>query len=462
MGTVEVAIERAQEGFERVVALKRLLPDGARDPRHKEMFLREARLAALLAHPNVVHAFAFGELYGELFMAMEYVEGEPLSHVLHTAEDSDRKLAPELVAFVLAEVCDGLHAAHELRDAEGQPLHVVHRDVSPHNVMIAYDGRVKLLDFGVAKFEAGGNETRTGEVKGKMAYMSPEQALGEKLDRRSDLFSIGAVLFECLTGVRMWGSGTDLEVMRRLALEAPPRLDAVMSSAPRALVDLHAQLVARDADKRPRTALDVAENLRAFARSRVSAPDAEAVRSLMYVLFGRQAQSRRGQLTEALHQAAPSRVEELRRSLEPRVLFDQPTSAEPLIVRSQPSAPTLPARSRGPKMPVVLLLVVLGAVAAAFAATRNKHPADAPIGETAAVVRIPTAAIATATTTPITTATTTPHPSATTPAPTTRATARPALVWSSAPPAPLLLRPHPTAQPPPPPTKPPDVDPTPF
>ncbi|HXN33506.1 MAG TPA: hypothetical protein VN894_16670, partial [Polyangiaceae bacterium] len=256
--------------------------------------------------------------------------------------------------------------------------------------------------------------------------------------------------------------GTDLEVMRRLALEAPPRLDAVMSSAPRALVDLHAQLVARDADKRPRTALDVAENLRAFARSRVSAPDAEAVRSLMYVLFGRQAQSRRGQLTEALHQAAPSRVEELRRSLEPRVLFDQPTSAEPLIVRSQPSAPTLPARSRGPKMPVVLLLVVLGAVAAAFAATRNKHPADAPIGETAAVVRIPTAAIATATTTPITTATTTPHPSATTPAPTTRATARPALVWSSAPPAPLLLRPHPTAQPPPPPTKPPDVDPTPF
>ena len=175
MGTVEVALERGAGGFERVVALKRLLPEQARDPRHKEMFLREARLAALLKHPNVVHAFAFGELYGELFLAMEYVEGETLSHVLSAVRERDAgRLDPALVAFVLAGVCDGLHAAHELRDVGGHPLNVIHRDVSPQNVMIAYEGHVKILDFGVAKFETGGHETRTGEVKGKMAYMSPE------------------------------------------------------------------------------------------------------------------------------------------------------------------------------------------------------------------------------------------------------------------------------------------------
>ena len=112
-----------------------------------------------------------------------------------------------MAAFILAEVCDGLHAAHELEDRAGRPLHVVHRDVSPQNVMIAYEGHVKLLDFGVAKFETGGHETRTGEVKGKMAYMSPEQALGEKLDRRSDLFSVGAVLFECLDRASHVGLG---------------------------------------------------------------------------------------------------------------------------------------------------------------------------------------------------------------------------------------------------------------
>src|SRR5262249_9202094 len=163
----------------------------------------------------------------EMFLAMEYVEGEPLSHVLVALRDLDGALAPDLTAFLLAEVCEGLHAAHELRDVNGTPLNVVHRDVSPHNLMIAYEGHVKLRDFGVAKVETEKGVTRTGEVKGKTAYMSPEQAMGDPLDRRSDLFSVGAVLFECLTGQRMWGNGTDMEVLRKLALEAPPRLEAI-------------------------------------------------------------------------------------------------------------------------------------------------------------------------------------------------------------------------------------------
>jgi len=341
MGTVEVALERGPQGFERVVALKRLLPEQARDPRHKEMFLREARLAALLKHPNVVHAYAFGELYGELFIAMEYLEGEPLSRVLAAVRESEgRTLDPALVAFVLAAVCDGLHAAHELRDATGRPLSVVHRDVSPQNVMIAYDGRVKILDFGVAKLETAGHQTRTGEVKGKMAYMSPEQALGESLDRRTDLYSVGAVLFECLTGQRMWGEGTDLEVMRRLALEDPPSLAGAMRDAPEALVALHARLVARDPARRPATARDAADELRAFASS-WPAPSAATLAQRMVGLFGAQAEERRAQLTNALRETAPLRVESLRKTLDPDTTFDG-TRTEPLIVRSErpKAAPT--------------------------------------------------------------------------------------------------------------------------
>ena len=410
MGTVEVAIERGGEGCERVVALKRLLPEGARDARHKEMFLREARLAALLAHPNVVHAFAFGELYGELFMAMEYVEGEPLSRVLRSGPQNDTGLPPTLVAHILAQVCDGLHAAHELRDSgsQGQPLNVVHRDVSPHNILVGYEGHVKLLDFGVAKFEAGGNETRTGEVKGKMAYMSPEQALGERLDRRSDLFSIGAVLFECLTGRRMWGSGTDLEVMRKLALESPPRLDQSIPNAPHALVDLHARLVERDPAMRPATAQVVADELRAFASTSVPPPDADAVRDWMRSLFGAQADARKALLTESLERAAPARVAELQRSLDPETALGRPTSTEPVIVQGPASGPRLLTGSRK-RIAAAALLSSLGAVAVAFAA-RRPPAVDHPTVEGAAVAR---SAATSPTSTSTSTSTSTATPTAT-------------------------------------------------
>jgi eukaryotic-like serine/threonine-protein kinase len=461
MGTVEVALERGVAGFERVVALKRLLPEQAREPRHKEMFLREARLAALLKHPNVVHAYAFGELYGELFIAMEYVEGEPLSRVLTAVRESNRPtLDPALVAFVLAEVCDGLHAAHELRDAGGRPLSVVHRDVSPQNVMMAYDGRVKILDFGVAKLDAGSHETRTGEVKGKMAYMSPEQALGEKLDRRSDLYSIGAVLFECLTGRRMWGTGTDLDVMRRLALEDPPSLQDAMHDAPPALVKLHARLVARDPAGRPATAKDAADELRRYASS-WPAPDATAAAALMFGLFGPQAQERQTRLTKALQETAPLRVESLRKTLDPERSFAG-TRTEPLILQSErPPAPAQRKTRRGGLLVGSALLVVAAAVTAGMI---RKSPSGWTASATAAPGLTPPPALD-------------PPPSLTLAPPPALAptpTLSPSLAPASAP-APTPARSLPNTQPTKRPpargaatatasarARPPDVDPTPF
>jgi serine/threonine protein kinase len=372
MGSVEVALDRCPDGSQRVVALKRLLPESARDPRRAEMFLREARLAAMLFHPNVVHAFAFGECNGELFLSMEYVEGESLSSVLAAARESAYPLSPALVATLLAEVCDGLHAAHELRGESGEPLHVVHRDVSPHNVMIGFEGTVKVLDFGVAKFDAASQQTRTGEVKGKMAYMSPEQALGDGLDRRSDLFSVGAVLFECLAGRRMWGSGTDLEVMRRLALQDPPSLAQAMEGAPPALAALFARLTARDRDLRPESARDVAVELRAFVASTGEPTGTESVKALMDRLFRVEAQARRTLLADAIAQArsgASSARRTLGRTIQRPAVASTPSAGinEVTVARRRPGILD-PARRGSPRArPTPAVIAAAGALAGAAA-----------------------------------------------------------------------------------------------
>jgi serine/threonine-protein kinase len=435
MGRVEVALERGEGGFERVVALKRLLPKGPRDARHVEMFLREVRIAALLRHPNVVQAFSFGEAEGELFLAMQYVAGEPLSRVLAAAKSRESVLPPVLVAWVLAEACDGLHAAHELRDADGKPLHVVHRDVSPHNVMVAYDGSVKVVDFGVARFDSAGHATRTGEVKGKLAYMSPEQALGEGLDRRSDVFSVGAVLFECLTGQPMWGDGTELQLMRKIALERPPRIDAVSPRAPAALVDLQARMVARDPAARPATAQDVAAQLRAFAVATGGPSSRRVVAATMTAFFTDDARRRRDRLAVALMEASPPNAVALRRDVD----------AE----ESAPPAPVPSKRRRRWLVPAGVASLALGVGAVAGVSRLAAPVPSRPAVESP----VPTAEIAPA-----------PTPLASTPVP-LPASASPALeapVVKPPPskPATRLAKPAPTAKPASP--KMPDVDPSPF
>ncbi len=314
MGMVEIALETREDGSARVCALKRLLPEGARDKRHTDMFLREARLATLLSHPNVVHGFSFGEAKGELFLAMEYVEGEPLSRLLVALREAKEQMTPALAAFLVAEICEGLHAVHCLRDEDGSEMHVVHRDVSPHNVMIAYEGGLKLLDFGVAKIEAEPGLTRTGEVKGKTAYMSPEQAMGEaSLDHRSDLYSVGAVLFECVAGRKMW-EGTEMEVLRHLALDEPPTLVSACADAPAELSALYMKLVAKKPEDRPASALRVAEQLRAFAMASHLDGPSEA-RALMRRLFAAEESARKDELEKALSTAAPTEAREVEAGL---------------------------------------------------------------------------------------------------------------------------------------------------
>ncbi len=220
---------RGPGGFNKLLVVKRLRPELAAEPEFVRMFLAEARLAARVDHPNVVHTSEVGFDAGECFIAMEFVDGQPLEKVFRRvnsateagAAEGDAGPAPglpiHLSLYILIQVLEALHFAHELKDFDGTPLNVVHRDVSPHNVMVTYEGHVKLLDFGIAKAANSTSETRTGVLKGKCAYMSPEQFGDGDVDRRTDVFAAGAVMWQALAGRKLWKGMSDVQIFGHLA-----------------------------------------------------------------------------------------------------------------------------------------------------------------------------------------------------------------------------------------------------
>jgi serine/threonine protein kinase len=211
-------------GFSKPVGIKVIHGHLASDRGFVEMFLDEARLCARIVHPNVVHVEELGESEGMFFLAMEYVHGASLSALLRRLAATRRRLAPEVACAIARGVADGLHAAHEAKDEHGNRLEVVHRDVSPQNVLISAQGHVKLIDFGVAKARGRLQETESGALKGKLAYMSPEQAWGRRVDRRSDVYALGVVLWEMLTGRRLFAGANEIEILDRVRdpLVPPP------------------------------------------------------------------------------------------------------------------------------------------------------------------------------------------------------------------------------------------------
>ncbi len=204
MADVLLGVAPGTKGFNKLLVIKRLRPSLAEDASMVSMFLDEARLAARLAHTNLVHTFEIGEEANGYFIVMEYLEGRPVSQIFDALRETGATLPPEIWAKIISDALAGLHYAHELCDYDGVPLNVVHRDVSPQNIVVTFDGGVKLVDFGIAKASVNVTETGTGIVKGKLAYMAPEQArIGAPVDRRADVFSMGIVLWECLAMTRL-------------------------------------------------------------------------------------------------------------------------------------------------------------------------------------------------------------------------------------------------------------------
>ena len=248
-------------GFAKLVAIKRILPHLAQDRQFKEMFLNEGRIAANLSHPNVCQVFELDEVDGELFLAMEYLDGVSWDHL--SRELAPGNFAMRLTTGVIVQACEGLHYAHTLRDVEGNPLHVVHRDVSPQNLFVTVDGVCKVLDFGVSKTLTDGPRTRSGVIKGKLPYMAPEQIRGELLDARADIFALGVCAWEALADRRLFDRASDFMIWKAITEEDVPPIATHWPECPPAVDAAVRRALERDVDRRFATAREFADALRA-------------------------------------------------------------------------------------------------------------------------------------------------------------------------------------------------------
>ena len=247
MAEIWVAHQDGPAGFQKDVVLKKILPHLAEDQKFIDMFLDEARLAAQLTHPNIVQIFDLGEADGEHFLAMEFIDGRDMQAIIDRAVTVDQAFSPAIAARIVADACTALDYAHNFTNREGTHIQLVHRDVSPQNILVSKDGIVKLVDFGVAKAATSTHKTQTGAVKGKLSYMSPEQISGKLVDARSDLFALGIVLYELVTGRRPFGHESELLAITAILNEQPPRPGEVIGSLPAELE----QIIFRALEKDP-------------------------------------------------------------------------------------------------------------------------------------------------------------------------------------------------------------------
>ena len=286
-GMAEILLARVKEPAspEQLVVLKRMHRQLAVDREYVKMFMDEARIATTLRHPNVVEVYEIGEDGDQYYIAMEYLHGHDLRRVLSRMA---RQRIPMRLGHALAiarGVCRGLDYTHERTDADGDLLGIVHRDVSPHNVLLTYNGRVKLVDFGIAKTSMQASRTRTGILKGKVAYMSPEQAMGDTLDRRSDVFCIGILLWEMTTGQWLYRRKSELETLKAVVENDAPRPSHVLPGYPLELEQIVMKTLARKREERWTTAGELGEALTAFAKRRRLDLAPAALSSLMSAAF---------------------------------------------------------------------------------------------------------------------------------------------------------------------------------
>jgi serine/threonine-protein kinase len=266
MATVYLGRATGRAGFERLVAVKVIHPHLANEPEFVEMFLDEARIAARIHHPHVVAIHDVGEDDGVFYMVMEYVEGDTLASLVRQLRKDGRLLPLSAVLQIAADACEGLAAAHDLVDSDEKPLHLVHRDVSPHNLLVGADGRVKVVDFGIMKAVGKRSSTLTGQLRGKLAYMSPEQARGKPIDHRTDIFALGAVLWELLAGRRLFDTDHESETLERVLACDVPDIATIRDDLPAPVTKLLSRALATDKGERFDSAKEMLREVRGLLR----------------------------------------------------------------------------------------------------------------------------------------------------------------------------------------------------
>jgi eukaryotic-like serine/threonine-protein kinase len=292
MAELFIALQEGVEGFSKVVVVKRTLPHLAENPEFTSMFLNEARLASRLDHPCVVHINDLGQIDSQFFMAMEYLPGEDLAQIIRQTRKLGQRIDPDIAATMVQAVAEGLQYAHELTDEAGRLVGLVHRDINPSNVILTYHGNVKLVDFGIAKavsqaqMFSGGESTRAGVLKGKIAYLSPEQASGEPVDRRSDVFCMGIMLWELLVGRKLFARDNEVSTLRAILNVDVPSLGQFASGNERELEMIAHKALARHPKDRFQTAGEMYDALEEYFEMRMIRPSSKHLTQWLMRLFG--------------------------------------------------------------------------------------------------------------------------------------------------------------------------------
>jgi serine/threonine protein kinase len=365
MADVFLAVARGPLGFNKLVVLKRLRSNDE-DEQALQMFLDEARLAARLKHPNIVDTYDVGQEVDSYFIAMEYLEGQPLSRVLKAIGASQRSVEPTVWVYVVAEALHGLHHAHELHDYDGSALRIVHRDVSPHNIFVTYEAEVKVVDFGIAKTALSIAHTESGLLRGKLGYMAPEQALRENIDRRADVFAMGVVLWEALSGRRAF-EGDMAMMFAKLVQAEIPRLADVKPEIDSKLAAIVERALKKDPNDRYATAADMRDALLEYAHALAGAAGKNEVASVMASLFGDHRALIKREIEKQLAAVARSQPKE-------GGIWDQGKILAPY--EGQGPSPSGDSRQQSASSSPV----ASGSLSPAFTATPDRESSPAPVG----------------------------------------------------------------------------------
>jgi TonB family protein len=387
MAEVWKARMRGVEGFQKIVAIKKILPHLSDNQDFIEMFIDEAKLAAQLNHNNIIHIYDLGKIQSSYYIAMEYIDGSDLKAILKKAQERDQPMSLELALFIASKVAAALDYAHRKHDFEGKEMGLVHRDVSPQNVLISEEGDIKLCDFGIAKAASKASHTQAGALKGKLQYMSPEQAWGRQIDKRSDVFALATCLFEMLTARKLFGGDNELSILeqvREARVTAPslvndeitPQIDQIMLKA-----------LQKEPSNRYQSAGEMQRDIDAVLYSFKPTPTSADLAIYMHRLASSEPAPMRVEPT-LVHEPEPEPfvpANELRPvAVSPPPPTPAPVAAVPMPAWEAHTAPAA-AKKKLPVMAIVIGLVVVVAAAGAYFALRGK-PAATPATSTAAPV----------------------------------------------------------------------------
>lgn len=374
------------EGFEKFIAIKQILPHLAHEEELITSFIDEAKLAALLNHQNVVQIYDFGSMENSYFITMEYLFGRDLRAVNAKAREKGSPVSLENALYLVSKVCAGLDYAHKLKDFQGKSLNIIHRDISPQNIFLTYEGDVKIVDFGIAKAASQSTITQVGMIKGKVAYMSPEQAAGKVIDHRSDIFATGILLYELVAGRRMFQGDDTLQILSKVREAEFTPLGTLKGGLPDKLYDIVAKALAKDPEDRYQSCADMQADIEECIFRLNLRPSGRSMAEYLKILFAEEIEAEGKRMADAAGAGAASdraqEAEAERRSV------DRPAAQKPATPKAEPAppakaAPGMPAgQAKGGKKGVlaavagVAVLALLGG--GYYLVEKGKGPAGAP------------------------------------------------------------------------------------